>query len=123
MQSGSKVKYVDGAGEEHRATVHEVTGTGDSLYKVVSLVHGSGEKAQLAEGVVHENDAEKSDDGEAVPPFWREAGAAHRQEQAAIEPVPGGGVPSGQPALPVPPILPEPDEEPQAEPRARRGKK
>lgn len=107
MQPGSKVKFVDKGGEEHAATVAEITGTGDSLYKIVSLVYGSGDKAKLVEGVIHENDADSKDDGEAVPPYWREVGAARREVQAEPEPVPGGGVRSGVPALPIPPEIPD----------------
>ena len=100
MQAGSKIRFVDAKGGEHTANVTEVTGTGKSLYKVVSLVHGDGSHVQ---DVPHESDADADRDGNPKGPYWHEVGAARRQVMVPVVPVPGGGVPSGAPDLILPP--------------------
>lgn len=106
MKAGARVKYVAAGGDEHVAHVTEVTGTGDSLYKIVSLVYGDGVHVH---DVAHENDVA---DGEA---HWRETGAARRLKMVPTAAVPGGGVPSGV-AFVIPPEREEEDAEPEAEP-------
>lgn len=98
MKAGSKIRYVDEGGEEHAAVVGEITGTGDSLYKIVSLVYRVDGREKLVEHVPHENDVLDEETGEPNAPHWHEVGAARRQKQPPLpEPPPGGGVPSGEP--------------------------
>jgi len=94
MRAGDKVRYVSGEEDDGSLVpVLAVTGTGTSLYKILSLLVDDA----VVEKVPHENDAKEGE------PHWREVGAARREVQVMPEPVPGGGAASGAPVLPVAP--------------------
>ena len=64
MKAGSRVVYVNSSDNESEATVNEVTGTGESGYKVLSLTPDGDSKVR--ENVPNERDAG------AGKAFWRE---------------------------------------------------
>jgi len=111
MQPGKDISFVNKTGSPTHATVGAVTGTGDSGYKVLTVVFADG-RAQ--EKVPHENDAK---DGQA---FWRLRGAEAKEVQAETEAPPGEPIPSGERVGSREPILPESVED---APAPKRGKK
>lgn len=90
MQPGKHVTLVLARDKEHKATVAEITGTGDSLYKRLTLIYGDD---KVLEDVPHENDAGE----EPKPPYWHERGAARREVMVLAEAPPGEPIPSGVP--------------------------
>ncbi len=56
MKQGVKVTYVEKNGHSHVATVEEVTGSGPSGYKVLTVSYTAGKRETTVEDVVNERD-------------------------------------------------------------------
>lgn len=72
MQINQRVRFIDSKGDQHQATVTEVSGTGKSGYKILDLTFG----AEEAKNVAHSGDQEP---GEG---FWLLHGEKRPNEDA-----------------------------------------